>query len=77
MNKNFFKKNKIVITVLLLTVSILLIHNIKPSFLYDRDKSIRQFGLGLKSKTIIPLWLVVIILSILFYLMVDYYIKYY
>lgn len=77
MSKFFFKKNKIVITILLLTVSVLLIHNIKPSFLYNKDQSIRPFGLGIKSKTIIPLWLIVIVLSILFYLIVDYYIKYF
>ena len=43
--------------------------------LFDKDGSIRQFGLGFKNKTIIPLWLVSIILGILAYFLVLYFIS--
>ena len=48
----------------------------KPAFLYNRDGSIRDFGVGYKNKTIVPLWLFSIILSIFSYLFVLYYLAY-
>ena len=72
----FVKNNKLVIVIFLLIFFILIIHKIKPAFLYERNGSIRNFGLGIKSKTIIPLWLIVIVMSILFYIIVDYYVKF-
>jgi hypothetical protein len=76
MNRNYVKKYKVLITILLLVTSILLINQIKPSFLYENNGSIRNFGIGFKSKTVIPLWLLVIVLSIFFYILIDFYIKY-
>ena len=72
----FVKNNKLVIIIALLVSFILVIHQIKPAFLYERNGSIRNFGFGVKSKTIIPLWLIVIVMSILFYIIVDYYVKF-
>lgn len=43
----------------------------KPSFLFNSDGSIREFGIGRKQKTIIPLWLVVLVLSFLSYLIIH------
>lgn len=43
----------------------------KPSFLFNTDGSIREFGIGRKQKTIIPLWLVVLVLSFLSYLSIH------
>ena len=73
---SFVKNNKLVIIIVLLVSFILVIHQIKPAFLYERNGSIRNFGFGVKSKTIIPLWLIVIVMSILFYIIVDYYVKF-
>ena len=44
-----------------------------PSFLYKKDGSIRPFGLGYKGKTVLPIWLIAIVVSILSYLFVVYY----
>mgnify|MGYP001159877823 CR=1 FL=1 len=74
--QTFVKNNKLVIIIALLVSFILVIHQIKPAFLYERNGSIRNFGFGVKSKTIIPLWLIVIVMSILFYIIVDYYVKF-
>jgi hypothetical protein len=49
----------------------------KPSFLYNTDGSIREFGVGYKNKTIMPVWLVSIILGILCYIAVLAYVAYY
>ncbi len=53
-------------------VLFLLINYIKPGFLYNKDGSIRSFGLGHNRKTIIPIWLVSIILAILCYTLILY-----
>jgi hypothetical protein len=40
--------------------------------MYNEDGSLRQFGIGFKRKTVIPAWLVAIIIAILSYLLVLY-----
>ncbi len=46
---------------------------IKPSFIYDeKTESFRQFGIGYKNTTILPLWLISIILAIISYFIVLY-----
>ena len=45
----------------------------KPSIVYDRNKGcLRQFGVGYKNTTILPLWLVSILLAIISYFIVLY-----
>jgi len=44
-----------------------------PHFLYNQDGSLREFGLGYRKKTVVPIWLVALILAILSYLCVLYY----
>jgi hypothetical protein len=48
----------------------------KPDFLYNKDGSIREFGVGYRNKTILPIWLLSLILGILSYLFVMYYVAY-
>ena len=50
-----------------------LIQVIKPAFLYNDDGSLKQFGLGVRQKTVIPIWLITLILAIFSYLFVLYY----
>jgi len=50
-----------------------IIQLMKPSFLYNSDGSIREFGIGYKNKTILPIWLLSIILGILCYLIILFY----
>ena len=46
---------------------------LKPSFMYDeKNGSFRQFGVGYKNTTILPLWLVSILLAIISYFMCIY-----
>jgi len=50
-----------------------IIQIMKPTFLYNNDGSLREFGIGYKNKTIFPVWLLSIVLGILCYLSVKYY----
>ena len=49
---------------------------IKPSFLYNSNGTLREFGVGFKKKTVVPLWLISIFIAIISYFSVLYYIEY-
>ncbi len=72
-----FTRNNITLVSILLFISIFgIVQLIKPAFLYKPDGSTRDFGIGYKNKTIMPVWLFSIILGILSYLFVLYYLAY-
>jgi hypothetical protein len=73
MSKTFVRNNVIIVAICIYIFIFGIIQLIKPGFLYKQDGSIRQFGIGYKNKTIIPIWLLSIILGILSYLSVLYY----
>jgi uncharacterized membrane protein YozB (DUF420 family) len=76
MNKKYLKDNKSLISILLFIIIFLTIQYLKPKFLYKNDGSIREFGIGTKNKTILPIWLLSIVLGIICYLFVIYYIAF-
>jgi hypothetical protein len=43
---------------------------VKPGFAYNDDGGFRPFGLGYRNKTIVPIWVVAIILAIFSYMIV-------
>ena len=45
---------------------------ISPSFAFDKKGRARQFGIGIKNKSIIPAWLISILIAILSYTIVLY-----
>lgn len=47
----------------------------KPKFMYLDDGCLRQFGVGFHRKTVLPAWLVAVILAILSYFTVLYYLS--
>jgi len=51
------------------------IHFFKPAFVYNTEGGFRPFGLGYKHKTVIPIWVVSIILAILSYLAISVFIS--
>lgn len=63
----FVKNNITLVAVALFVLSFSLIMSFKPGFLFNKDGSIRKFGLGYKKKTVVPVWLISIILGILAY----------
>ena len=58
--------------ILLYVIVFMLVQYMNPSFIYNDDGSLREFGIGYSSKTVLPIWLVAIILGILSYLTVYY-----
>jgi len=75
MNRNVIRSHINTVSILVFTVLFFLVQMMKPSIIYDKDGSLRVFGLGSKKKTILPIWLISIILAILSYLFVLYYIN--
>ena len=75
MNYGFIRKNINSFAIIIFLISFVLLNFFQPGFLYNNDGSLREFGLGQRRKTILPVWLVSIILGILSYLVVLYYIS--
>jgi hypothetical protein len=73
MYKEFIEKNSILTAIILYLILFGLIQLLKPAFLYNTDGSIRDFGIGYRNKTILPIWLLAIILGILCYIIVLFY----
>ena len=53
-----------------------IINAFRPSIIYNKDLSFRRFGIGYKNKTVIPIWLMSIVLAILVYVLVTYLFEY-
>jgi uncharacterized membrane protein YozB (DUF420 family) len=77
MLRTFTRNNTTFVSIVLFLFIFGLVQMLKPNFLYNKDGSIREFGIGYKNKTILPLWLFSIILGILTYVIVLYYLQYY
>lgn len=73
----FFQKYKLHISIILFLLLFYTVQYFKPPFLYDRDGSIKPFGIGYSRKTIFPVWLFSIYLGILTYVLVLIFVKYY
>ena len=73
MLRTFTRKNITLVAIIIFIIIFGIIQMLKPSFFYNTDGSIREFGIGYKNKTIMPIWLFSIILGILSYLFVLYY----
>ena len=76
MNRHYIRENATLFSIILFLIMFGTIQMMKPAFLYNKDGSIREFGVGYKNKTILPIWLLSLILGILSYLFVMYYVAY-
>jgi hypothetical protein len=72
----FISENVTTAAIILFIILFWIVHVTKPAFLYKPDGSLREFGVGYRNKTILPIWLLSIILGILSYLFVLYYLAY-
>jgi hypothetical protein len=73
MNKMFFRKHIALFAISIFIVMYGLITVVQPAFMFNDDGSLREFGVGYRSKTVFPAWLVSILISILSYLAVFVY----
>jgi hypothetical protein len=76
MLRKFIRNNITLVAIVIFIILFGLVQLCKPPFLYNKDGSIRPFGIGYKNKTIVPVWLFSIILGIFSYLFVLYYLAY-
>ncbi len=76
MNRAYIRENATLFAIILFLIMFGSIQMMKPACLYNKDGSIREFGVGYRNKTILPIWLLSLILGILSYLFVMYYIAY-
>ena len=71
-NQFFIKRHITTFSILVFLAAFMTVLAFKPRFMYNEDGSLRQFGIGFQRKTVVPAWLVAIVLAILSYLLVLY-----
>ena len=65
--------HKINFAIVIFLIVFTLIHIYKPLLMYNEEGGFRPFGIGYKHKTVIPIWIVSIIVAMFSYLAVLYY----
>lgn len=71
--KSYIRQHLPLVSILLFLSIFGFIQIIQPAFLYNTDGSLRDFGVGYKNKTILPVWLLAIVLGILSYCATRFY----
>ena len=74
--KGFVRYHKLSISILIFLILFSIVHMMKPTMLYNDDGSFRQFGVGYRHKTVIPIWGVSMVIAIFSYMSVMYYLAY-
>jgi hypothetical protein len=75
MLKHAIQRNVVSIAILVYICLYMLIMSLKPSFLFQKNGSLREFGIGYRNKTIIPVWFLAIFIATLSYFSVMYYVS--
>lgn len=76
MLRTFTRNNPTLASIIIFLVIFGIVQMLQPAFLYNRDGSLREFGVGYKNKTILPVWLLSIVLGILSYCAVRFYVTF-
>ncbi len=76
MFKQQINKNIPLVSIIIFIIIFGITQIMKPAFFYNNDGSIREFGIGYKNKTILPIWLFSILLGILSYISIMYFIAF-
>ena len=67
---SYIRRHRSTAAILVFLILFTIFHLLKPGFAYTEEGGFRQFGLGYKQKTVIPVWIIAIILAIFSYLFV-------
>lgn len=70
------KDNMIYVAIFVFIALFGLVNAFRPSIIYNRDLSFRRFGIGYKNKSVLPIWLFSIVLSIVVYVVAMYVYEY-
>lgn len=76
MSKIFIRQNIHYLSIILYFIIFSILVISKPAIIFNEDGSIKQFGIGYQNKSVIPMWLTVILVSIFSYLIILYLITY-
>lgn len=76
MLRQFILNNKMLVSLVLFLILFAIVLTYKPTLIFDKNGKPREFGIGYKNKTILPFWLMVIILAIVSYFCILYYINF-
>ena len=68
--QDYVRTHKTSVAIVLFVILFSLFHYAKPGFAYGNDGDFRPFGVGYRNKTVIPVWVVAIVLAIITYLCV-------
>ncbi len=71
--QRWVRHNKISVAMIIYVCLFIMVNVMKPAFMYNPDGTLKEFGLGFRRKTVIPLWLISIVLAIVTYFSVLYY----
>jgi hypothetical protein len=74
--KPFLRSNKLNLAILLFLAVFTIIHLTKPGLFYLPDGSFREFGVGYRNKTVVPIWIAAILIAIFSYIAVLWYLVY-
>ena len=66
--KNNKYMDKLNLSILIFIVGFCILRFVKPPLIFDKDGSLREFGIGYRNKTVVPMWLAVLIIAIFSYL---------
>ena len=72
MSDKQFNKNRVLMSIFLFMGLFGLFHWAQPAFAYDSQGNFRSFGIGQTDTTVVPIWLVVLIIAVISYLAVIY-----
>jgi len=77
LTKGYIHRNRVNIAIFIFLLLFVTIHWSKPAMFYNEAGGFRPFGVGYAHKTVIPIWVVAIILAVLSYLAVLTYLAFY
>lgn len=60
--------NPLTVSILIFITAFYILNTLQPAFLYNRDGSLREFGLNSSRKTVLPIWLIALLLAIVSYI---------
>lgn len=75
LSRNFIRSHITSFAILIFIVSYAVIVLSKSPLIYNKDGSLREFGIGYSTRSVLPAWLISILLAIISYFAVLYYIS--
>ena len=76
MTREFVRKNVPLVSLIIYIILYGILIFSRPHLIYNKNGTIRNFGIGYSTRSILPIWLLAIIIAIMSYFAVLYYVSY-